>query len=238
MDYKITICIPCMWKTNEELIDAIASADTGFIYSGSVIRSTVSGEFAKLEQCHRIPTLGKHFRILSNGRFEESELEIIDNHEMVLFVFCRSGHVNAAASALRIGKTLLKAAGLAIIIEDSLICYQRDECLSLSDESTLDLFRAFVNFVTHDTFLESHGMRIFGKPDGLIQFPETIEPKFALASFLTYVIDAESDLKEFATFTPEKDSEIFMIRKESSSNYHSANDSAYNPNDIWVLWGT
>ena len=199
LNQKIILCIPGVWENHQALLHTLLTNETGYIYAGSIIQSLTSEYHAEIEEYENDPNVSQIFRSLSMGRFPESELEKIEQHNRVIYVVCEGGSIELAQQALLLGQALMKAGGLAIKVETSGLTHLQSDWISYNAENILDLFKAFIPIISDDNLLYSCGMQQFGKPDGCINL-KVDQASYILNHFLLYLLIENPELLENQTF--------------------------------------
>ena len=231
---QIILCIPGIWKSHQELVLAMLECDTGYLYAGSIIKSVDTDYFVEVDEHPHDSELSRIFRLFSMDRFTASELDQIDQHNMVVYLICNGGHFESVQEALRVGQALLKAGGLGIKVETAGLTHNKQQWLEFSAKDLLDIFKAFVPVVSDKKHLYSCGMHQFGESDACID-SDIDQANFILNRFLLYILAENPTLKEGHTFSAEEHMEKLKLSKISSTEFFE-NDSLYfNPAGVWQL---
>lgn len=231
---KIILCIPGIWENHQALLHALLVNETGYIYAGSIIKSLTNEYYAEVEEYGNDPNVSEVFRSFSLGRFSESELKKIEQHNMVIYIICDGGSIELAQQALLLGQTLMKAGGLAIKVETSGLTHLKSDWLSYNADNILDLFKAFIPIISDDNLLYSCGMQQFGKPDGCINL-KVDQASYILNNFLLYLLIENPELLENQTFSADEESEPLKLSLKASSDFFDVDSLYFNPFDVWVL---
>ncbi|ENV35167.1 DUF4261 domain-containing protein [Acinetobacter gerneri] len=230
---QIILCIPGIWKTHEELLHTIINK-TDYIFAGKIIKALAFDFFAEIEEESHNDKVSSAFRQLSLGRFSDTELDEIDQHNMVIYIICDGGNFKAVQNALLVGQALLRAGGLAIKIETAGISHSKKQWLEFSATQLMDLFKAFIPHVSDQKKLYSCGMHQFGKPDACIN-KNTQDSNSILNQFLLYILVEDPILKTGDTFAIEEGAEKFKLSKINSADFFDNDSTYFNSFGVWSL---
>ncbi|MDH2491670.1 hypothetical protein QDR33_08855 [Acinetobacter baumannii] len=231
---KIILCIPGIWENHQALLHALLVNETGYIYAGSIIKSLTNEYYAEVEEYKNDPNVSEVFRSFSLGRFSESELKKIEQHNMVIYVVCDGGSIELAQQALLLGQALMKAGGLAIKVETSGLTHCQGDYLEFKADNLVDLYKAFVPNITGNDLLYACGMHQFGKPDGGIN-SKIKYASYILNSFLLYQLTENPSFSEKDTFTAEEGMETLVLELKESSDFFDHDSLYFNPLGTWML---
>jgi hypothetical protein len=94
----------------------------------------------------------------------------LENYAMNAAVYGPAGSLNAAQHLLEAGAGLIRAGGLGVFIDNSVLAHVGSDWLELAEHrSDPDaVFYAFVNVVEAGTGILSRGMQVIGQRDGIV----------------------------------------------------------------------
>lgn len=150
---QVVIGVPGKWKDRKDLIQSIIRKSDGYVYAGFVMQ--------------HIPTKSMFQAIVHDHDPSDTE------YTATVYVLADVSDFEGLKRTVDAVEGLLKAGGLAVIIESSNVSHTKQQWLELV--STYDYFPAYSHFVmlTGDTDCYfSYGMKSFGLSD--VEIPSTI----------------------------------------------------------------
>jgi hypothetical protein len=189
---EITLRIPGPWESLEQLRDALAKANAGYLISAPEPGAEMCLIQQPSGQRFRLATAESDDRIVElfagSGRMKREELDALGKHKVKLFVSGPGGSLDAARTFLAIGAAFIKAGAFGVMVDNSGNCHGPRDWLDLAgDKSMGGMYWAFVSVTASKDEVFSAGMHCLGFRDA--ELPDPVDRKTSgmmLHEFLGY----------------------------------------------------
>jgi hypothetical protein len=236
MSEQIIIGVPGVWKNQTEVSQALAAQNRNLIFAGFTLMDTATQDVAFVEMQDYDPRLVDVFETLGNASITDQELEKIAQHRSTVWVLSSDVSIEQARRMMDVGKSLLKAGGLAVKVESSGVAHsaRRWQEFAASDD-LLQMYCAYVSLIEGDAYFYSCGMHNFGLPDVSVERSVGIaEATKLLNQFNSYQLEDLPQLDEGDYFSLDEHSPRYKLSFEACEVYEPEHPF-YNPFGRWHL---
>jgi hypothetical protein len=234
---QTVIGIPGQWPDRKDIVMSIASRSGGYLFAGMAMMKVGTKDGFMLEIHEHVPSLAQTLSIAGAGRFTDEELDTINSHTFTVYLSAPSGSIDAGKKLLHAAQGLLKAGGMAVLIESTGTAHHRDQWAEFcaNDEDLGALLHAYVTYVGGDGSFYSCGMHNLGYSDVIVEADIPAEDAAPLLhAFVGYLLMENPTLKNGQTFSLDADSPRYRLFHEPC-NIHEKDDLFYNPFGMWKL---
>lgn len=236
MSEQIIIGVPGVWKNHAEVSQALAAQNHNYIFAGFTLMDTTTQDVSFVEMQDYDPRLVDVFETLGDSSITDQELEKIAQHRSTLWVLSSDVSIEQARRMMNVGRTLLKAGGLAVKVESSGVAHsaKRWQEFAASDD-LLQMYCAYVSLVEGDEYFYSCGMHNFGLPDVSVDRNAGIADATRLLNqFNSYQLEDLPQLDEGDYFSLDEHSPRYKLTFEACEVFEPEHPF-YNPFGRWHL---
>ena len=170
------------------------------------------------------------FRIACRRPLKPADRRGLENYALNVVVVGPAGSLMAAQYMLEAGASIVRAGGLGVFIDNSLLAHSAADWLELTENKTdsAAVFYAFVNVANRGNEIMSYGMHVLGQRDGIVNS----EDLSAMEDFLrmSCADQLEFDAETFA----DQRGRQFCVHRESDRGPFAAHP-INNPFGRWRL---
>ncbi|MFH1467120.1 MAG: hypothetical protein ABIO70_22240 [Pseudomonadota bacterium] len=243
MQIETSLLIPGPWKSREQVAAAMAGlpASDGPRYrvDGEHLVQVTSGESVLWSWGPPAEGSRRGFELAGRGAFEPAELDAIAAcGGVVVLVDSDSGSPEAARRLLAFGEAVIRAGGLAVMVESAGLAHTGSAWRDLAAEAAEPeaLLLAFVIPIgdPEDGYFTC-GMHNLGLPDVLL--PPVLEPEESgdlLDAFTFYMLAEEPTLEEGDAFAPAEDAPAWILERRDCEHFEE-DSPLFNPFGLWLL---
>jgi len=233
---KTVLGIPGTWESRDEITSAIAERSDGYVLVDGVLLDRATNEGFDVQILEPNSDLRDAFQLASRGALSFEALEAIDRHTFTIYLVASGGTTEHAKTLLHVANGLLRAGGLAVIVESAGIAHSPaawlDFCLKTKLE---DLLAAYVTFYGADGVFFSCGMHNLGLPDAFVE--ADLSPDDAtelLHMFCGHLLLDEPKLDDGHTFSVDEKSKHYRLDKDPCTQFEP-DDLYHNPFGVWRI---
>jgi hypothetical protein len=171
------------------------------------------------------------FGIACRRPLKPADLRRIRSYTMNVILMGPAGSMRAAQWMLEAGASVIRAGGIGVFIDNSLLAHSGADWLELAENKSdpAAVFYAFVNVAKRAGEIVSHGMHVLGQRDCIV----SSEDLSSLEDFLRMTCAEQPEFGDGETFSDEQGSQ-FCLHGEADSGL--APDRPYsNPFGRWRL---
>lgn len=232
---KIITCVPGMWKSRLELVDAIVTRSGGWTLEGDCLQNATSGEKFGVQVIGYDSALANAFSIAGRRSMSPDDIDAVKRHIQTVFLTGSGGTPERARDMMQATSALLKAGGLAVKVETSGVAHGPANWQALEAAPELvALYHAYVTMVAAEKVYYSCGMHNLGLPDASV--PRSLPPRDAartLEGFLLYLLYESPDLSDTHTYSLDASSPRFKLQDTTSA--FPEEHPFHNPYGVWIL---
>lgn len=239
---SITISIPGKWESQNKIIQDLTFNNKGFFMDELYMSKCDGSALAEVVIDPYDESLTSFIEMTKSNDFSEKILEDIQHHTYIVSLTMEIEEIKDILTLVEMGSSLLKAGGLAVIVETAIKTYSKESWENLlhytnlnSEKDIYSLYSNFVHFIEENQFYCSYGMKTFGLPDVVIQVEMPFyEVGHVLNYFNLYQIHKNPTLRTGHTFSLEGDSNIYQMERLVDFRCE-VDDYLYNPYGVWIL---
>jgi hypothetical protein len=235
---NIILCIPGLWIDRSEILVSIASANMHeYLYSGNILLHLPTNTHFEIEIHERDNRLKESFKVAGQGRIQETELSLIEQHTYIIYLIAKGGSPEHAEKIIHAGNAILNAGGLSIKIENSGKAFNATQWRNITDEKGEAKFiEAFVVFIiASDRSVYSCGMHTIGMRDILCDNDLNVDEATELIKLFLYFLLIDKPVIESGhTFRKQVDAPVFLIIEDICKTYPT-DDLFFNPYGMYHL---
>lgn len=166
MNDKIVLGIPGAWSSRSDLVTAIASSSSGYLFAGRVLMEVATSKTCELEIYEHDPGLRRTFQIAGNDHIGPDLLDRIAEHTMTAYLIGADLSQSGVAQMRQFAAALIRSGGMAVKIESTGVAHTPERWLQdIEDQSIEALYALFHTYVGSSDYYYSCGMKNFGLPD-------------------------------------------------------------------------
>ncbi len=236
---KTILCIPGSWSNRTEIVTAIAENNRNdFIFAGMVLLNLKTNKGFELEICERDDRMKDSFKFAGMvNQVSDKFLELIDNHEYVIYLSTETGTLESAKEIAQAGEAILKSGGIGIKVETTGKAFTKEhwtELLNSFGESYLYQMFVLDSISDGKEMTYTCGMHNLGFKDSIVYKEEFQDSANLLSIFGYYQIIDKPEIRSGQTFSVDMVSPIFEIKEERNQPY-SGDELFENPFGMWKL---
>jgi len=237
MSNEMIICIPGVWKSRKDLIEATAASTKGeYIFIGGVLFHPPGKDQVELEFCEPDHQMARAFEIAGQGKLSKETLSKIKDHKSVVYVYFSLDILSQRPRLMKFTDALSRCGGIALKLENSGIAHEWERWFSLvGSDNPFDAYCASVVLIGDETHYYSSGMQCFGLPDA--QISKDLDSGSAaelLNQFNYWRIVEKPNLDSGHTFSLTPDSSYFRVNSIADRRHHN-DDLFHNRHGLWDL---
>ncbi len=226
---EIILRIPGPWKRRQELEKRLPD---GFRVEGERLL-TPQGRPLELQTLPADREFPNIFRMACRRRsLKPGERRGLDSYAMNAAVVGPAGSMMAAQYMLEASASLIRAGGIGVFIDNSVLAHSGSDWLELAEHRShpAAVFYAFVSLAKLGSEIVSHGMQVLGQRDGVVSQEKDLP---SLEDFLRMSCADQPELDEGETFSDQQ-GRRFCLRGESDPGIFK-NHPVNNPYGRWRL---
>lgn len=163
---KIVLGIPGAWSSRSDLVTAIASSSSGYLFAGRVLMEVATSKACELEIYKYDRGLRHAFQIAGGDHIGPDLLDRIAEHTMTAYLIGTDLSQAGVAHMRRSAAALIRSGGMAVKIESTGVAHTSEAWLQdIEDQSIESLYALFHTYVGSSDYSYSCGMKNFGLPD-------------------------------------------------------------------------
>ncbi|MFG6485667.1 hypothetical protein ACG04R_03225 [Roseateles sp. BYS78W] len=231
---SIILCVPGMWSSRTELIEAIARSERGYLYAGQILMHAPTRQAFELEFHAHDPRMADAFRAAGPHWRDTPAMNAIGQHASVVYLIGPGGFRGDAHALMLAAAALLDAGGLGVKVESSGVAHSPDDWRALcTDIHLFSAHRAYVLYITGPQ-VYSCGMHNLGLRDAIIENAGTAAAVELLRVFTRYLVIESPTLLAGQTFSTENGAPVYRLHDDPGPD-HGDNSLYTNPWGSWRL---
>jgi hypothetical protein len=229
------LCIPGPWRSRTDLIAALISSNSGYLFAGQLLMNVVTKHSCELDFQPADPRMEAAFRAAGPHWAGTPEMQRIASHASVAYLVADGGGAMTAEALMQAANALLDAGGLGVKVESSGVAHApaawRELC---ADLHLFSAQRAYVLYVTGEQ-VYSCGMHNLGLRDAIVENDgDTAEAVELLRVFTRYLFTESPAIRAGQTFGAAEDAPVYRLLDDPGPGYEEGSLYA-NPFGFWRL---
>lgn len=226
---EIILRIPGPWKRSQELERSLPD---GFQVAGERL-TTPHGRFVLLRTMPADQEFPHIFRMACRRRpLDPHQNRGLDLYAMSAAVVGPAGSLDAARFMLEAGAGLVRAGGVGVFIDNSVLAHSGSDWLELAENrhDPAAVFYAYISVAKLGREIVSHGMHVFGQRDAIVSHDEDLH---SLEDFLRMASSQQPELGEGETFADQQGKQFSLCGESDRTIF--PNHPINNPYGRWRL---
>jgi hypothetical protein len=227
---EIVLRVPGPWKRQQEFEKSLTD---DFRVEGNRLR-TPEGRSWELHALPADREFPRIFRLACRARpLTNDEQSGLNRYAMAVAITGSSGSMQGARQLLEAGAGLVRAGGLGVFIDNSVLAHSGTDWLELAENrhDPSAVFYTFVNVAKLGMEIRSHGMHVFGQRDAVVAQEVDLS---ALEDFLRKTSADSPEFAEGDCFTDQR-GKRYKLHAESDRGFFSPTHPVNNPYGRWRL---
>ncbi len=215
----IVLCIPGLWSSRSELIEAIVRSDSGYLFAGSVLMHLATRQCFELEFHASDPRMAAAFRTAGPHWRDTPAMNAISPHTSVVYLIGPGGSKPNADAMMLASAALLEAGGLGVKVETSGIAHSPEDWKDMcANVHLFSAHRAYVLYVT-GAQVYSCGMHNLGLRDAIVEHNGTSASVELLRVFTHYLFVESPAMLPGQTFSVDSDAPVYRVTDDPGAAY-------------------